>query len=163
MIRVAFYKGRKRLFNRVTSWWLRGAYSHCELVLGHDEMGNAICASSSFLDGGVRVKHMVLDPAHWDIVTTPGKPADAWAWLQKHQGAAYDVLGLVGFIARVLGHDKDRWLCSEAVAAMLGMPDAWRFDPCSLWAALTRQPPPDTTNPARPADAGFVTSGEPAP
>ncbi|CAN7520941.1 hypothetical protein LJR074_003664 [Acidovorax sp. LjRoot74] len=162
-MRIAFYKGRKRLFNRVTSWWLRGSYSHCELVLGTDAQGRSICASSSFMDGGVRVKHMVLDPAHWDQIEVMGSVHQARDWLQQHYGRGYDVLGLVGFVARVLGHDKDRWLCSEAVAAMLCMPDAWRFDPCSLWAALTRQPPPDaTTNPTRPADAGLFT-GEPAP
>ena len=46
-----------------------------------------------------------------------------------------------------LGHDKTRWTCSEACAAMLDIPDAWRFDPCILKAALTRQP----------AAAGFFT------
>ncbi len=137
-MQAAFYKGRKRLFNRLTSLWLRGPYSHCELVLGTDENGLAVCASSSFLDGGVRVKHMRLDPAHWDVVEVGGSHVSAWQWLQEHHGQPYDLLGLAGFIARALGHDKARWLCSEAVAAMLGVPDAWRFDPCSLWAALAR-------------------------
>ena len=137
-MRAAFYKGRKRLFNRLTAWWLRGPYSHCELVLGTDAQGRAICASSSLMDGGVRVKHMHLDPAHWDVIDVAGSAAAARDWLQVHHGQGYDVLGLVGFIARVLGHDKARWVCSEAVAAMLGLPDAWRFDPCSLWAALSR-------------------------
>ncbi len=139
-MQVAFYKGRKRLFNRLTSWWLRGAYSHCELLLGTDPLGRTICASSSFMDGGVRVKHMVLDPAHWDVINVEGSADQARDWLQEHHGQGYDLLGLVGFIARVLGHDKARWVCSEAVAAMLGLPDAWRFDPCSLWAALSRAP-----------------------
>ena len=137
-MRAAFYKGRKRLFDRVTAWWLRGPYSHCELVLGTDDQGRAICASSSFMDGGVRVKHMALVPEHWDLIELPDDPADAWQWLQQHHGQPYDLLGLAGFVARVLGHDKARWVCSEAVAAMLGLPDAWRFDPCSLWAALSR-------------------------
>lgn len=155
---VAFYKGRKRLFNRLTAWWLRGPYSHCELVLGADAQGRAICASSSFMDGGVRVKHMALDPAHWDVVEVAGSVADARDWLQLHQAEGYDLLGLVGFIARVLGHDKARWVCSEAVAAMLGLPDAWRFDPCSLWAALSRRKPDESTTPPRPADAGLFHS-----
>ena len=137
---AAFYKGRKRLFNRLCSWWLRGPYSHCELVLGTSAAGLAICASSSFMDGGVRVKHMRLEPAHWDLVPVNGTTEAAWAWVGAHQGQGYDLLGLVGFIARVLGHDKRRWVCSEAVAAMLGIPDPWRFDPCSLWAALSRAP-----------------------
>lgn len=154
-MKAAFYKGRKRLFNRITAWWLRGAYSHCELVLGTDANGLAICASSSYMDGGVRVKHMALVPAHWDVIELQGNPDNAWLWLQQHHGQPYDLLGLAGFVARRLGHSKARWLCSEAVAAMLGMPDAWRFDPCSLWAALTRQPPGDTTTPTQPASAGF--------
>lgn len=154
-MKAAFYKGRKRLFNRITAWWLRGAYSHCELVLGTDANGLAICASSSYMDGGVRVKHMALVAAHWDVIELQGNPDNAWLWLQQHHGQPYDLLGLAGFVARRLGHSKARWLCSEAVAAMLGMPDAWRFDPCSLWAALTRPPPDDTTTPNQPASAGF--------
>lgn len=137
MMQAAFYKGRKRLFNRLTAWWLRGSYSHTELVLGYDDAGQAICASSSMMDGGVRVKHMRLDPQSWDIVPVVGDPAQAWAWLREHEGAGYDYLGLVGFIARGLGHDKGRWVCSEAVAAMLGIPEPWRFDPCSLYAAVS--------------------------
>ena len=133
---VAFYRGRKRLFNRVTIWWLRGPYSHVELVLGYDEAGQAICASSSMMDGGVRVKHMRLDPEHWDLVPVFGNPQQAWSWLKEHEKAKYDYLGLLGFIARAVGHNPSRFVCSEAVAEMLGMQDGWRFDPCSLHAAL---------------------------
>ena len=136
-MKVAFYKGRKRLFNRVTSWWLRGPYSHVELVLGYDEAGQAICASSSMMDGGVRVKHMRLDPEHWDIVPVSGSADAAWAWLNKHEGAGYDYLGLLGFIVRAVGHRPSRFVCSEAVAEMLGIPDGWRFDPCSLYAVVS--------------------------
>ena len=138
-MQAAFYKGRKRLFNRLTAWWLRGPYSHCELILGTDADGRSICASSSFMDGGVRVKYMHLDPAHWDVIEVGGGADAARDWLQAHCGQGYDLLGLAGFVARVLGQDKARWVCSEAVAAMLGIPDAWRFDPCSLWAALSRE------------------------
>ncbi len=135
-MKVAFYRGRKRLFNRLTAWWLAGPYSHVELVLGYDQAGQAICASSSMMDGGVRVRHMTLNPEHWDIVPVSGSADAAWAWLNKYKGAGYDYLGLLGFVARVLGHDKLRFVCSEAVAEMLGMSDGWRFDPCSLYAAL---------------------------
>lgn len=155
-MQVAFYKGRKRLFNRLTAWWLRGPYSHCELVLGTDAQGRSACASSSFMDGGVRVKYMVLNPAHWDVAEVGGNAAFAWNWLVQHRGQGYDLLGLAGFVARVLGHDKARWVCSEAVAAMLGIPDAWRFDPCSLWAALMRQTLPGQ----EPASAGFFMGAE---
>lgn len=141
-MRVAFYKGSERLFNRAAAWWLCGPYSHCELILGTDAAGLSICASSSMMDGGVRIKHMRLDPEHWDFIEIDGAAAAAlaraWTWLAEHEGEAYDFLGLAGFVARVLGEDKRRSTCSEAVAAMLGMPDSWRFDPCSLYAALSR-------------------------
>lgn len=147
-MQLASYKGRKRLFNRITSWWLRGPYSHCELVLGQDHDGKSICAAASFEDGGVRLKHMHLNPEHWDIVPVQGDVGDAWHWMAQHHGARYDLLGFFGFVARILGHDKSRWFCSEAVAEMLGIPDAWRFDPCSLHAALTRVAAPDEGVPA---------------
>lgn len=99
-MKAAFYKGRKRLFNRLTAWWLRGPYSHCELIVGTDLQGRSICASSSFMDGGVRIKAMHLDVEHWDLVE---------------------------------------------VGEMLGMPEPWRFDPCSLWAALSRKATTTTT------------------
>lgn len=134
---VAFYKGRKSLFNRVTRWWLAGPYSHAELVLGYDQAGQAICASSSMMDGGVRVKHMRLNLDHWDVVPVSVGADAAWAWLSKHEGSGYDYLGLLGFVARSVGHSQSKFVCSEAVAEMLGMPDGWRFDPCSLYAALS--------------------------
>ncbi len=142
-LQVAFYKGRKRLFNRLTSFWLRGPYSHCEVIVGTSPTGKAICISSSFLDGGVRIKHIALKPEHWDVIDVGGDPNDAWHWAAHHEGQGYDLLGFVGFIYRVLGQDDNRWFCSEAVADMLGIPDAWRFDPCSLYAALTRAVPND--------------------
>lgn len=136
-MKVAFYKGRKRLFNRVVSWWLRGPYSHCELVIGEQD-GLSVCASSSFMDEGVRIKHMTLDQEHWDLIEVGGEPIKAQFWLMQHYDQPYDVIGLAGFIFRRVRQNNGKWFCSEAVASMLGMDDAWRFDPCSLHAALTR-------------------------
>lgn len=131
MVKVAFYKGRKRLFNRLTCWWLRGLYSHCEIVF---EDGSA--ASSSFLDGGVRFKRIDFDPDHWDFMGVDADADRVWAWFLEHQGEGYDLLGLAGFVARVIRHDQYRWVCSEACMAALGYPDPWRFDPCSMAAVL---------------------------
>ncbi|GAA4425762.1 hypothetical protein [Acidovorax lacteus] len=137
-MQVAFYKGRKRLFNRLVSWWLRGPYSHCELVVRIDGAGQASCLSSSFVDGGVRLKCMWLNPEHWDVVPLPGyvSPSVAYQWAYDHAGAGYDVLGLIGFVWRPQRGAPRRWFCSEAVAAVLGYPEPWRFDPMTLWAAL---------------------------
>ena len=136
---VAFYKGRKRLFNRLVSWYLRGAYSHCELVTRTDENGVSDCISSSFMDGGVRLKRMRLDPAHWDLVEVDGDPRKVHYWLDMHEGDGYDVLGLLGFVWRRQKGYQDKWFCSEAVAEALGMQESWRFDPMTLWAALSKR------------------------
>jgi hypothetical protein len=135
VIAVAFYKGRSRLFDRLVQWWTRSPYSHCEIVLATDAMGKSLCASSSFLDGGVRYKYIKLYPHKWDIlqVETTRDPAE---WMKKHAGAGYDLPGLFGFILRVVPHDGQRWFCSEACAAMLGLPEPWRYDPGTLWSAL---------------------------
>ena len=125
-----------------------------ELVLGYDEAGQAICASSSMMDGGVRVKHMRLDLTHWDLVPVSGNVDAAWEWLRRHEGAGCDYLGLLGFIARAIGHNPSRFVCSEAVAEMLGMSDGWRFDPCSLHAALVWR----ETSAEASADASAVAS-----
>lgn len=137
-MKVAFYKGRSRLFNRAVSFWLRGPYSHCELIVG-EAGGKSQCLSSSFMDGGVRFKSIELDPAHWDIVEIDGSIAQAWEWFMAHRGQGYDILGLVGFLLRPVSGDKSRWFCSEAVASMLGFEEPWRFDPMVLWAALSRR------------------------
>ena len=135
-MKVAFYKGRTRLFNRLVSWYLRGSYSHCELVLQTSPDGVSLCASSSFMDGGVRLKHIVLDPAHWDLVEAGGSPAKAWAWTVGREHDGYDLLGLLGFMWRRQAGEQHKWFCSEAVAAMLGYSEPWRFDPMNLYHAL---------------------------
>ena len=136
-MKVAFYKGKKRLFNRLVCYWLRGDYSHCELVLQTSPDGVSLCASSSYLDGGVRTKTMVLDPDHWDVVEVD-RSAIPEIWLRVHKGDRYDVLGLLGFVWRRQTGNQRKWFCSEAVAAMLGFPEPWRFDPMTLWAAVKR-------------------------
>ena len=133
MVKIAFYKGKSRLFNKAVAWWTRGPYSHTELVVGDNWY------SSSFLDGGVRVKQIVADEAHWDFVELPDVDAEAAVeWFRKHASAKYDVLGLVGFVFRRFQDDKKKYFCSEAVAAALGFDDAWRLDP-NTFAAVCRR------------------------
>lgn len=137
-MQVAFYKSRKRLFNRLVSWWLVGPYSHCELILHTDTNGYSTCASASYMDGGVRVKTMVLDPAHWDLVDAPDAYLSARMWLNRHEDDRYDLLGLLGFVWRRQSGDQNKWFCSEAVAAMLGYSEPWRYDPMTLYSAVNK-------------------------
>lgn len=136
-MQIAFYKGKTRVFNRLVSWYLRGPYSHCELVLQTNTDGYSTCASSSFMDGGVRMKQIKLDPEHWDVIEVQGSVAVAVRWLDEHEDCKYDVLGLLGFLWRRTQGEQNKFFCSEAVAAMLGLDEPWRFDPMSLHKALS--------------------------
>lgn len=133
-MKIAFYKGRERLFNRFVSWWTFGPYSHCEAVLelGHGLAGPVLCWSSSWMDSGVRSKVMVLNPAHWDIMDVPeADMTSALRWFNGHEGEGYDVLGLLS-TSLPIRHSRRRWFCSEAVGAAIGVKEPWRFDPNGL-------------------------------
>lgn len=138
VMRVAFYKDTARLFNQATAWWLSGPYSHCELVIRTDSAGVSLCASSSFRDDGVRLKQIVLDPDHWDFLDVPFDVDEAHVmqWMLLHEDDEYDTLGLAGHVWRRGTGNRRKRICAQAVAEMLGMPDAWRFDPMNFYAAL---------------------------
>lgn len=142
-MKIAFYKatrpGIQGLFNVLTRWWTNGPYSHCELVL-EERNGESLCGSSSFIDGGVRLKWITLDPTHWDLVDVDGifnTREQALAWFQQHEGQGYDVLGLLGFVWRRADGNRHKWVCSESVGAALGIQQPWRFGPNAL-SALAR-------------------------
>lgn len=139
-MRLALYKatrpGLQGIYSRVVRWVDGGPYSHVEILFS-----DGVSASSSFIDGGVRFKAIDYDPTHWDFIDLPVhfEPA-ARAWFEQHEGARYDLVGNLRFVAWFVPHSKSRWFCSEAVAAALGMPDPWRYGPSGLAAALRWKP-----------------------
>ena len=137
-MKIAFYKAKEHFFNRAVSWWDHGPYSHCELLGEHLGGNTYVGYTSSFNDGGVRKKVIEFDPAKWDIIEVVADDKFALDWFAAHEGCKYDVLGLVGFLIRIIPGKKNRYFCSEAVATMLGMKDAWRFSPNALYSALVR-------------------------
>lgn len=137
-MKVAFYKGTQKgfqgLVNRLVRWWTHGSYSHCELVFEYGQ-----CASSSLMDNGVRIANLNVCTPNWDCIEVEGDIPAAWDWFEQHKGQPYDLLGDFGFIWRPLAGSRRKWFCSEAVAAALGFPQPWRFDPNTLYAILTRK------------------------
>lgn len=147
-MKVAFYKGTRPgiegLFNIGVRWWEKGPYSHTEAILEEYSDGTVLGASSSFIDGGVRMKVITLDPQNWDVVDVPGVDvASVRAWFEAHKGLPYDLRGLVGFIIGPVPAEKNKYFCDEAVATAMGIEEAWRFDPngfyqiCRRLAAVT--------------------------
>ena len=135
---VAFYKAPGTLTDKLIRRWLRGPYSHCELVFELVDNGPSLCISSSMQDGGVRSKRILLDAASWDIVHVDADINAAWAWAAEHAKDNYDLMGLIGFAWRPESGEQNKWFCSEAVAAMLGFNEPWRFDPDLLYCVLKR-------------------------
>lgn len=138
-MRIAFYKGTRSglqgLFNILVRWWTCGPYSHCELIISEFPDGAVLCGSASQIDGGVRLKRMVLDPTRWDVLYLPrGEEERALEWFEQRLGHRYDYFGLIGFLARPIKGSGKRWFCSEAVAAAVGMVEPWRFCPNTLAA-----------------------------
>lgn len=133
-MKLAFYKGRRRILDRLIQWWTGSAYSHVELVLSGPIAGVSECASSSMLDGGVRVKWIRLDADKWDVVELPGNvgdPDSARLWFFKHLNRNYDLPGLLGFVVPFRHHEK-RWFCSEAVAESIGILEPHTYTPGEL-------------------------------
>lgn len=141
-MKLAFYVGpRKGLWKLVSvfvRFWSRGVYDHCEIVFS-----DGIWASSSLSDKGVRFVNKTsqadYDASHWHFVDLKGyDEVAARIWFINHQGAKFDVLGMLGFVFRLTRGSDNRWFCSEACAAALGHSKSWLFCPNLLHAAVSR-------------------------
>lgn len=133
MLQIALYKGIRpgieAVYSHAVRWWMHGIYSHCELYFS-----DGMSASASFIDGGVRYKEVVYDdPENWDIFVLPSHyEAPARAWFDQHLGAAYDLRGNFRMVFQFERDSRNKYFCSEAVAAALGIEEAWRIDPNML-------------------------------
>jgi hypothetical protein len=138
---IAFYKGTRPgvqgLFSRAVRWWTGGSYSHTEVILETYEDGTVRMASSSFTDKGVRIKDRVeLNKDHWDFVAVDFVSSHSEDWYKAHLGQKYDIGALVGYVWRRKDGSKNKWMCSESVAASMGFVEPWRFDPNTLYYTL---------------------------
>lgn len=108
--------------------------THCEMILGGSQ-SNAIIASSSVRDGGVRIKYGVaLDPANWLIVDVPQwNSDDACAWFVEHSGTPYDWRGAWATV--MPGHHRTgEWFCNEACGASVDLKTPECFTPAQFAA-----------------------------
>jgi len=138
---AAFYRGRaKKRFSlaRLGDWLTRrvtrGPYSHCEIAVAIGD-GLYRCYSSSFRDGGVRIKTMPLPGNKWDLISLDIACAQVMTFHDRHIGKPYDWRGVLGFV--FYNRDsRNKWFCSEYCAAALGFSEAWRISPSLLHALL---------------------------
>lgn len=143
---------------------LRGRFSHTELVfepgdgVDHlmpdgtcqpDASGALWCVSSTGLEripawssrrpgrrGGVRMKRIALDECKWTLDELKTDPVHVAQRARENEGRLYDWQLVLGFLAWVIPNKASRVMCNEICLELLGVPDAWRFDPCSTRAAV---------------------------
>uniref|UniRef100_A0A6M3MHQ2 Uncharacterized protein n=1 Tax=viral metagenome TaxID=1070528 RepID=A0A6M3MHQ2_9ZZZZ len=148
---------------------LRGPFSHTEAVFepgdGVDHLmpdgtcqpdadGALWCCSSVGLEripawsrrrpgrlGGVRMKRIVLNPKKWTLDPVTTNPIAAAQWARDNEGRLYDWQLILGFVSWLIPRKKSRVMCTGAALEMLGVPHAWRFDPCSAQALVSWRKP----------------------
>ena len=138
---AALYKstrpGLPGLFNRAVRMIEHGPYSHAEIVFS-----DGVCGSCSFMDGGMRLKAIELDPAKWDFIHLPPDREEACRqyFMQRAcraQGGVaapedqvmYDVRGNLRFLLPWERASRSRRFCNWAGWESLGLPEGWRFGP----------------------------------
>lgn len=127
-VKLALYKGKGKLFNRLVRWWTGSQYSHCELVV------EGLWYSSSLMDGGVRRKHIDPRPGHWDFIELPFVSADqVRAYFYETDDDKYGVIGLI--TAQVFNRNRAQdhaQFCSQWCAAAMGIPNPASYSPRTL-------------------------------
>lgn len=86
-------------------------YSHCELVFS-----DGMCGTSSFRDGGIRLKNIGVNNDHWDVfdVETDMTEAQIRYWFFLHNGENYDWIGAISSIFYFNPTSTlNKWFCSE--------------------------------------------------
>ncbi len=136
---VAMYKAPGQAFNWLTRKWVRSPYSHGEIVVFDQVTRTSYGLSSSFRDGGVRIKPIVFKRENWDFVDLRAlkkDPAEAQEYTRAKRGVGYDVRGVLRFGPGPIKQDPFKEFCTEFCAGLLGWSQAWRFDPGAFAARL---------------------------
>lgn len=135
-MKIAFYKGTRPgyqgVYNRLVRFVESGPYSHCEIIFSDNQSG-----SSSFIDGGVRLKVIEYSSDNWDFLEiSDERETAARQWFMAHIGQGYDILGNLRFLFALVRQEKKSWFCSESISAALGMTDPYRYEPNILYSTL---------------------------
>lgn len=124
MVNVVFVKAKgggigdwfTSLFNEGTG------LCHCEFALPDGRRFGARPGGTRFYHSGFGADREILLPAQVS-------PEALLPWLQREYGSAYDYLGVFRFALPFLRESKDRWFCSEHVAAALRDLTGWQVEP----------------------------------
>lgn len=136
---LAFYRGKGRFSDRLIRWAGQSEFSHVELTFDAppvpDQPAHMTSLSASGRDGGVRRKLIAFDPERWVFVPVPWAcTGRALSFVNARMGQPYDWAGLLfAQVFHLRRAARDRWFCSELVAAALGLPQPQTLSPGDLY------------------------------
>lgn len=145
-VTLAFYRGwggnwLARLSDAVTRFVTLSRFSHVEVIDGAAVLGEVnTCWSSSFRDGGVRYKDIMLKPEKWVLVPvvvpdTPGP--DPIEILAVRLSMKYTVAGaILSALRPPVDLFWNKCFCSEVAALAVGIPRPWAYSPGRLYRRL---------------------------
>ena len=128
----------KAIADRITRFFTKGKYSHCEIAI---ESGVNVydCYSSSVQDGGVRRKQIdVSDSVKWDLIPLNDVTEEKIKiYFNRTLGCKYDWWGVFGIVLGVK-QKRSRYFCSEwCFNAIKDCNQGWRFSPNQLAVIFT--------------------------
>ena len=126
--KLAFYKGKGDITDKLIRWWTKSPYSHVELVV------DGWWYSTSPRDLRVRAKRIVPKKDHWDFVEVEVDEDWLYEVFAKTRGAKYDWLGI--FFTQIVDlniHSKSRYFCVEWCAFINKIPKPHRYNPGTLY------------------------------
>lgn len=143
MIYIAYYLGTKKentsatLMDRLICAMTKSRYSHVELVYEynhHTKFGT--CWSSSMRDGGVRRSTINFGSGHWEMYRLSEQPNKGriLTWMTQQDDRKYDYFGALGVKFPWFKQSKQRWYCTELIAAALHLPSSAGISPQSMYA-----------------------------
>lgn len=140
-MKLAFYCGTKSglsgAYNKGVRWIEDGDFSHVEAIF---EYYGYISGSSSFMDGGVRFKHIDYSkhPSDWVIVDIPwADEKAAYKYIDARKHKKYDIKGNVHFLIGLIKNNGEKEFCSGLLAGAIGIEKPWQYAPNSLYEIVT--------------------------
>lgn len=114
--------------------------THTEMLLS-GTWRDADIASSSLMDGGVRIKTGErLKREHWIAIDVPNWDARSCSiWFFSHNGERYDSRGAIGSVLYGFGQDAG-WFCNEACGASVEQIDPHKMPPAGFINYCLGQP-----------------------
>lgn len=104
-------------------------YSHSNILFSNGQSG------SSWVDGGVQIKHIDYDMDLWDFWSLPKHlEPKTHAWYRFHDGMPYDRKGVLRFSTPLFKESQRAYFCHEAHASAWGWLEPWRYGPGLLVA-----------------------------